>query len=667
MISIFNSWPRRFCFIAVLLVLLGLSLSSGGSSALPLAASGVLDLRSIDLDKSGLVNLDGEWAFYPQQVLGPEVFSGEGPQASASLAPRHISLPGAWNDFDHAGLKLPDSGVATFRLQVLLGDYKNDLALRISGVHSAYRLWLNGKLIASRGVLGEQAALEKADSFVDLPVFRSDGAALDLVLQVSNHLHRSAGVISSIQLGSEPQVRGWQLKRWGISLFFFGCMLMMGVYHLIYYFLRKSSVSALYFALYCLLWGSNFVFSDASDWVVRLFFPDLPVATMQRFDSFCFFLSVPVGYTFFQSLFPEEFSRGLFRFSVFLALVFASMAVVAPIRLLVFWVPAYYLISLVLIGYSLIALFKAWRRGREAAGYILLGFLMLGLFAANDMLCDMGVIRSIYLIHVGMFFFILSQGFALSVKFASAFFYIERLSADLEARNIEMENEMARRIRLQREIINISENERRSLGHDLHDGLCQYLTAARLQCSFLKLKMNGSEGAAEEFSRLSSLLEDSVNLTYTLARGLWPVDCDDQGMSTFLDEFCRRLSTSSGIRIDVEHLRVCSTCGNEHVTQLYRIAQEAITNAIKHARASRIAVSLDCVTHAPELLLRVVDDGGGRIAGAATPGGMGMQIMAYRAQMIGGRLEVDDVPGGGTCVSCKIHCARCSNVNHRLD
>lgn len=146
----------------------------------------------------------------------------------------------------------------------------------------------------------------------------------------------------------------------------------------------------------------------------------------------------------------------------------------------------YYLISILLFFTSC----SAWRLpGGEGAraGFILCGFALLGGIAINDMLCDLGIIRSVYLIHVALFF-ILAQGLALALQFSRAFASVEELSGDLANRNAALEDEIIERARLEREIANVSEKERRSLSHSLHDGLCQHLTAARLRCAALEQK-----------------------------------------------------------------------------------------------------------------------------------------------------------------------------------
>jgi signal transduction histidine kinase len=368
----------------------------------------------------------------------------------------------------------------------------------------------------------------------------------------------------------------------------------------------------------------------------------------------CLFVSVPVGYLFFRSMFPGEFSRRLYYAIVALFGFFVLLALLAPLPLLLDWNPLYYVCCLVLIGYCLLRLAAARRRRREGAGYFLVGFAILGLISANDMLYDLQLISSVYLIPVGMFFFIIAQGFALSLGFSRSFAAVELLSGQLERRNLALKEEMDEHARLEREIVRISEDERRSLGHALHDGLCQQLTAARLRCSVLQ--RSGTAGS-HELKQLSKLLDDSVEQAYELSRGLWPAENEARAMRDFLEDHCRRLAAASGVTIRVWHGSACEVCSHPNSIQLCRIAQEAIGNALRHAKARTIEVKLGCASPAGQLTLSVRDDGVGRQCAAPSSGGLGLRIMAHRARSIGATLHIADAEAGGTVVRCQIPCA----------
>jgi signal transduction histidine kinase len=419
---------NRFLYAAVLvLIFLGWG-CRGTKETAPLARHGVLDLSGWDLVKDGPVNLAGEWQFYWGQLLTPADFRGSRPPEITG----YLTLPSAWNSFQLNGKKLGAAGYATLRLRILPGPGQADLALRLFNVASAYRLWLNGRSLAASGVVGRKAAAEIPKTSILLPQFHQERGPIELVLQVSNYHYRQGGVISAIQLGPQALMEAGHIRQWGLALFFVGGLLVMGAYHLVLFWFRRTNRAPLYFGLYCLLWLGNFLASDSSAWAIRLFWPQASMLLLEPLNLICFFLSVPVGYLFFRALYPEEFSTLILRFTAALAAGFVILALLASTLALTTALPVYYLCSCLLILYCLARLLQARRKGREEATFLLAGFLVLGLAGVNDMLFDLEVIRSVYLIQVGMFAFILFQAFALSRRFSRAFSSVERLSAELE-------------------------------------------------------------------------------------------------------------------------------------------------------------------------------------------------------------------------------------------
>lgn len=623
------------------------------------ARQGIVDLSGNDgLLTSASMALQGEWAFYWMQLLEPADFHTPTPLPVSA----YVRLPGAWNGSMAEGRRIGGAGYATFRLRILTQAASGDLALRIGTIASAYRLWVNGALVLENGTLGTSAATEtpaQSSRLVGLPA----GRPLELVLQVSNHHYREGGVLSAIEIGPRDVLESARLGKWALVSFCIGAIAVMGLYHLVLYAFRRRNTATLYFGLYCLLWTAYLLTSDSGNWVVGLLTHKIPDLLLNRVDLLSFVLSVPVLHAFFRALYPHEFSRRPGQAAWALAALFTALGVLLPTLAFTSLIPGYYLFSAAMILYFLARLMVATRRRREGALSILAGFIVLGGTGINDMLFDMQLIQSAFLMHVGLLVFVLSQAFALSLRFSKAFTAVEQLSAELADKNLSLEAERDESHRLAREVVNVSEDERRRLSHELHDGLCQQLTGARLHFSVLRRKLAGTPQQApeqdqeqdQEWGRLATMLEDMVDQAYDLSHGLWPVEHDGRGASPSLAELAQRLSASSGIAIDLVEKRGCDTCRNGGATQMYRIAQEAITNAVRHAKASRISVSFDCADRRT-MALSVRDDGTGREGAARSTGGLGMRIMAHRARILGGDMEISDAPGGGTLVRCTALC-----------
>jgi len=208
--------------------------------------------------------------------------------------------------------------------------------------------------------------------------------------------------------------------------------------------------------------------------------------------------------------------------------------------------------------------------------------------------------------------------------------------------------------RLEREIIGISEREQERIGQDLHDGICQYLAA--LSCSAASLKSDLEEhklsAEARVADELAGFLRDAVVQTRNLARGLVPVQMDEAGLASALEELTASSTRLLGIRCVYESAGMPLIRDNVVALHLYRIAQEAINNATKHGKAVNVLVSLSEDRNATTL--RIADDGAG-ISKTGTAGdGMGVGLMYYRARLAGGELSIEEPPGGGTVISCEI-------------
>jgi signal transduction histidine kinase len=611
----------------------------------PVATHGLLDLSAWDAGRDGPVKLDGQWEFYWGRLLGPEDFKAGG--ASPEMT-GYLAFPGTWRGFALGGLPLDGTGQATFRLRVLPGPGLEKLALRLFNIPAAYRLWANEKLLATSGVVGNSAETETAHRSLVLAELATDGAPLELVLQISNHNFRRGGVLDSIVLAAPGRLGLAHMRAWAWAIFFAGSLLVMGVYHFVLYSWRNKDASTLYFGLYCLLLVGYVSTSDSSEWMINLFSSNINPLFLERFSLVCYVLFASILYRFLRILYPKVFIPFIQYLCDVRSVLFILITVFQPSLFVYNTLHYIILTSFVFTGSVIFMLVICLRRGYDGALFLLCGSIILCLVGVNDIYCHLGIIKSIYLIDVGMYAFVLSQALALAQRFSNAFTDVELLSLDLQ-------REMDERNQLEREIVNVSEEERRRLSHDLHDGLCQQLTGARLRCSVVERGLAKGQDAFGDLAGLSTLLEESVRHAYDLSRGLWPVERDPKSAGPPLEELVRRVGESSGIAIDFSQDLGCAPCVHQHLVQLYRIAQEAMANAVKHAKPSRISLTLGC---GPEkkLTLVVSDDGVGRAGAARSKGGLGLRIMAHRARVIGGEFSISDARMGGTVVVCTVSC-----------
>ena len=207
--------------------------------------------------------------------------------------------------------------------------------------------------------------------------------------------------------------------------------------------------------------------------------------------------------------------------------------------------------------------------------------------------------------------------------------------------------------RLEREILDISERERHSIGADLHDNLGQQLTALELMCTLAKEDAASHPELAERLNVMSRMLREAVAQTRFLARGLVPVGADPDALQLGLAELAERTGAIGKLRCTFECPRPVVVNDAFTAGHLYRIAQEAVNNAVKHARARHIVIRLE--ETAGRLQLTVKDDGNGLPSGRTNRGeGIGLRVMRHRANVIGAELTIDSRRGEGTMVCCSL-------------
>ena len=206
---------------------------------------------------------------------------------------------------------------------------------------------------------------------------------------------------------------------------------------------------------------------------------------------------------------------------------------------------------------------------------------------------------------------------------------------------------------LEREVLAIGERERRNIAQDLHDGLGQHMSGIAYLSDVLRQQLveNRSAGVSDA-ARLTSLAQEAIQLTRDLVRGLLPVRPDAEGFADAVRDLASR--TRRVFKIDCRFVsRGSSLIHDETVaTNLYRIAQESLNNALRHGKASRV----DIVLHQNGRRLRLTVRDNGRGISAFTPRrhGMGLRVMQYRADLIHGSLSVHKHRSGGTEVACAV-------------
>jgi len=230
---------------------------------------------------------------------------------------------------------------------------------------------------------------------------------------------------------------------------------------------------------------------------------------------------------------------------------------------------------------------------------------------------------------------------------------VERRTAELEATNAALKEEIVEREKLEKEVAEISHKEQQRIGQELHDGLGQELTGLGYlaETLFCDLQARGVP-EAQTADKLASGVQHALDQTRTIANDLVSVELGANGLVSALQRLVANTQQRCGIPCQFHCSHPVPVEDAGVASQLFRIAQEAVNNAAKHAQAEHIAVKLGRKDR--RITIQVHDDGVSIPGDLKQTGGMGLRIMQYRAAVIGATLDIRPGDGGGTLVTCTL-------------
>ncbi|MBN1534824.1 MAG: hypothetical protein JXA20_19285 [Spirochaetes bacterium] len=411
--------------LPTILILLLVSCGGGGRSG-PAASRGRIDLSSFDF-KNDIARLDGEWDFYWERLLKARDLSGEStPAEGGSPGGVRIHVPGQWNDIAVNGKAVGANGYATYRLRVRMPYDTDTYAFKLIDCGTAYRLFAGDRELAANGVVAKSAEEYRPEyrplvaPFRLDPAWRNDDfAEFDIVVQVANYQHRLGGLWESIRLGTFRNIRGLRDSRLILEVFLMGVIAIMMLYHVGLFATMRENRSALYFALTALFMGIRV--SLTGERVMSMFLPDIPWGILVTLEyALSFSLPAPI-ILFLDHLFGNFMKRKLNAAVILLG----GLVFLAP---LVTPVPFFTRIKIALEAYTVLGGlyglgYTGYLSARRVKGAFtaFLGLAAFYITGINDVLYGDMIINTMFLAPVGLFFFILSQSWLLSVSFSRAF------------------------------------------------------------------------------------------------------------------------------------------------------------------------------------------------------------------------------------------------------
>jgi signal transduction histidine kinase/DNA-binding response OmpR family regulator len=388
----------------------------------PRAVSGWMDLTDYDLTQHGPIRLGGEWEFYWDTLIDPLEFPTSDP-----LQPTYVPVPANWKTYSF--LTPPPSlyGKATYRIRVITDGSVYAFGLRLKRIYSAYRLYVNGMLVASNGVVKDSREETEGQLAVKTVYFTSFTPTLDILLQVANPYYYRAGILSPPELGTQEAIVRAHAFALAADVFLLGIIVIMAAYYYIHaYILANHRYSSLFFALFCTVVGLRVLLISGERFLYFLV-PQLTLKVDMFIQGFGIYLLIPTFLAFIYFLFPSRGNPRIVRFVGGASLIYLLANMVLPVRFHGYILSAYYPFFVGGLGYmAYIIIYAIFQKDADALleGF---GFLFILFTGAYDMMIDRELYYGDYILPLGLLCFIFIQSVILSRRYSRAFIGLEVL------------------------------------------------------------------------------------------------------------------------------------------------------------------------------------------------------------------------------------------------
>ena len=611
-------------FTGVLLVLFTLQNTAQKS---PICHHGVLDLSDFHYDGKKTGAITGEWLF-KWKAFDTHIME----DSNAEL----IHVPGYWKARDGKGFYESQLGYCTYAVRIILPDSGRIWALHLPPIHSAYRLYADGKPLVGVGNPASTASMTPRIR-PTIAVFTAVHKEVLLVLEVSNYYFVYGGMLDPIRIGSPESIKTERESSLLISAFLIGSLLIMGLYHLALFILSPKDKSFLFFSMICVFIALRETFGREA--IFFEVFPSVSYGIALKVLYAVFPICLIFFVLFFKSLYLG-FPALMLRIGVGVSLLYL---VVVGVTSNIIYGKGLLAISLLFFAESLFLIVLVTRKTIREPGQNILaltGLLVLMGCFINDVLFEMELVNTYFVLPFGFFVFTLLQSIMLSIRFTNALKTSQTLSVELLRIQSRFEQEILRtRIEIQEETFN-------NISGEIHDNVGQTLSLAKIQLNILdERNMLDKHLLSEAKSTVGRAMNDLRAIAKSLS--------SDRVMQLSLFEITKqetnRIEYSGVMHASIVVEGSETELSNEKKVIIFRMIQEALQNVIKHsnARQADITLSYEC----DQVKVRIKDDGVGFDLSEARSDGLGLQNMINRASLLQGKVAIDSRLNEGTTVT----------------
>jgi signal transduction histidine kinase len=406
--------------------------------ATPLAVQGRADLSAVDWRESAIVDLNGDWQFYWDQLLSPQQLAAGQGKLTAFLP-----LEQQWHRIKIPGVDVQRWGSATYQLSVHLPEGM-PLMLYVPILNSASRIWINSELKQDFGILAPTQDKAEGQVRINLIPFNARAGENIITIQISNQDFWYGGASQPLRIGLPDAIHKSEIRASAQDAFSFGFILFMAIYHIYIRFLLKQSNGALFFGLTSLANALRIAFIGEGQIFYQLW-SDWPLWVRYLVEYLGVAGGTAYALAFFKELFPHEAPKMLYRPPIYIALTWAIFIILTPARYYPMFLEAFQLIILYAGIIVLTTIIRAARHRRDGAKVLIVSCVLYFVCIINDILFHHNILASTPLVHYGLMVLMASQALILARRFAKTFDRAERAEHQVTRLNQSLEEKIVER------------------------------------------------------------------------------------------------------------------------------------------------------------------------------------------------------------------------------
>lgn len=436
--------------------------ANNDQSGIPTPVHGVIDLHGIQLMSEQKIPLHGEWEFYWSQLLEPSDFKNE------QIPPSYLAVPSSWRNVKVEEDSTSPYGYGTYRLllNLPLSDIGGNKSLFLRSIGSAYRIWIDGREYAGLGKVGTNRAEEHPQARINLVFFEPERQNIEIVIQVSNFSFREGGINNEVVYGDTSALIPSILKQLLFDIFTIGGFLMIGLYQLVVFAMRRKDIPSLLVGVLAISVSCRSLFISGYLSSLLLGIESWEILVKLEYGSeLVVFLS---GVLLMKQLYPKEVHRYMVGTSFILALGMCLFVLTTPARIFTETMLLQTALKGVVLLYFFVYVgFMAYVRKRDGAFIHVIALLFILIALINDSLYYGRMIHTVELLSYSIVPFILAQAIIVSYRYTRISNRNDMLVEELEKTNFTLERKVEERTQSLHEANQLRTKLLVNIAHDL--------------------------------------------------------------------------------------------------------------------------------------------------------------------------------------------------------